>query len=138
MVEFGDMELDLDLRFRAQALYDAIKLSPFEGLLELVPGIRSLQVQFDTLKVTQHKVVDLLQTYENNLPPVEEMEFSSRIVHLPLSWDDPSTQLAILKYMQIVREDAPWCPSNIEFICRINGLESVSYTHLTLPTIYSV
>ena len=49
----------------------------------------------------------------------------SRIVHLPLSWDDPATQLAIQKYMQIVRKDAPWCPSNIEFIRRINGLDSI-------------
>src|SRR5690606_8192493 len=29
------------------------------------------------------------------------------------------------KYMQSVRSDAPWCPSNIEFIRRINGLESI-------------
>jgi urea carboxylase len=49
----------------------------------------------------------------------------SRVVHLPLSWDDPATQLAIRKYMQSVRPDAPWCPSNIEFIRRINGLGSV-------------
>ena len=27
--------------------------------------------------------------------------------------------------MQIVRKDAPWCPSNLEFIRRINGLESL-------------
>ena len=47
------------------------------------------------------------------------------MVHLPLSWDDPATQLAIRKYMQSVRPDAPWCPSNIEFIRRINGLDSV-------------
>jgi urea carboxylase len=53
------------------------------------------------------------------------MSVPSRIVHLPLSWDDPSTRLAIDKYMQSVRADAPWCPSNIEFIRRINGLESV-------------
>ncbi len=44
-------------------------------------------------------------------------------MHLPLSWDDPATQLAIQKYMQSVRPDAPWCPSNIEFIRRINGLD---------------
>jgi urea carboxylase len=44
---------------------------------------------------------------------------------LPLSWDDDSTQLAIAKYMQSVRADAPWCPSNIEFIRRVNGLQSV-------------
>ena len=50
---------------------------------------------------------------------------ASRIVHLPLSWDDPATRLAIRKYTQSVRPDAPWCPSNIEFIRRINGLASV-------------
>ena len=49
----------------------------------------------------------------------------TRIVHLPLSWDDPATRLAIEKYMRVVRTDAPWCPSNIEFIRRINGLASV-------------
>ena len=41
------------------------------------------------------------------------------------SWEDPATLLAIEKYMQSVRADAPWCPSNIEFIRRINGLDSV-------------
>ena len=52
------------------------------------------------------------------------MRLPSRIVHLPLSWDDPATQLATRRYQQSVRADAPWCPDNIEFIRRINGLES--------------
>src|SRR6185503_433676 len=52
-------------------------------------------------------------------------EVPSRIVHLPLSWDDPATRLAIDRYMAGVRADAPWCPWNIEFIRRINGLDSV-------------
>ena len=46
-------------------------------------------------------------------------------MHLPLSWDDPATRLATERYMQSVRADAPWCPDNIEFIRRINGLDSV-------------
>ncbi len=28
------------------------------------------------------------------------------------------------KYQELVRPDAPWCPTNIEFIRRINGLDS--------------
>src|SRR6187397_1474016 len=52
------------------------------------------------------------------------MRLPSRIVHLPLSWDDPATQLATQRYQQSVRADAPWCPDNIEFIRRINGLAS--------------
>jgi len=49
-----------------------------------------------------------------------------------LSWDDPQTQLAIQKYTSSVRPDAPWCPSNIEFIRRINGLGSVEDVHRTV------
>jgi urea carboxylase len=49
----------------------------------------------------------------------------SRTVHLPLSWDDPATREAIDRYMSGVRADAPWCPWNIEFIRRINGLDDV-------------
>ena len=51
------------------------------------------------------------------------MVVDSRTVHLPLSWDDPSTRDAIERYMRVVRDDAPWCPWNIEFIRRINGLD---------------
>ena len=61
-----------------------------------------------------------------SLPPLEQIEVPTRIVHLPLSWDDPSTQEAIRRYMQGVRPDAPWCPSNLEFIRRINGLPSIA------------
>ena len=46
-------------------------------------------------------------------------------MHLPLSWDDPATRKAIDIYMRTVRPDAPWCPSNLEFIRRINGLSSI-------------
>jgi urea carboxylase len=46
-------------------------------------------------------------------------------VHLPLSWNDEQAQLAMRKYQELVRPNAPWCPSNIEFIRRINGLESI-------------
>jgi urea carboxylase len=70
-------------------------------------------------------LIDTLIAAERELPAVGEMEVPTRILHLPLSWEDESTLLAIQKYMQSVRPDAPWCPSNIEFIRRINGLDSI-------------
>jgi len=53
----------------------------------------------------------------------------SRTVYMPLSWNDPATQLAQSKYMHSVRPDSPWCPDNIEFIRRINGLDSVQQVY---------
>jgi urea carboxylase len=61
-----------------------------------------------------------------DLPDVSRAAFPSRVVHLPLSWDDPATREAIRRYEHGVRADAPWCPWNIEFIRRINGLASVA------------
>jgi urea carboxylase len=125
LVEYGPLVLDLELRFRVQALMSWLQEQAMEGLLDLTPGIRSLQIHYDSRLISQAVLVERLLAAESQLPAIDEMSLPSRIVHLPLSWDDPSTRLAIDKYMQSVRADAPWCPSNIEFIRRINGLESI-------------
>ena len=129
LFELGPLMLDLELRFRIQALMEAVRremaAGRLKGIADLTPGIRSLQVHFDPRAVEQNELIDAVVALEENLPPVDDMEVPSRIVHLPLSWDDPATRLAIEKYMQAVRPDAPWCPSNIEFIRRINGLASI-------------
>ncbi len=67
--------------------------------------------------------MNLLKQAEKELPDVTEMQVPSRTVYLPLAWEDSQTQLATDRYMQTVRPDAPWCPDNIEFIRRINGLK---------------
>ncbi|MDJ0806861.1 MAG: urea carboxylase [Gammaproteobacteria bacterium] len=125
LVEYGPLVLDLNLRFRVHALMQWIQDAGIDGILDLTPGIRSLQLHYDSRRIGQRELLDRLIAAEAELPAIEEMAVPSRIVHLPLSWDDPSTRLAIEKYMQSVRPEAPWCPSNIEFIRRINGLESI-------------
>jgi len=124
LVEFGPPQLDLVLRFQVQALHEQLLARALPGVLELTPGIRSLQVHFDARRLDSGRVIDAIQRALTDLPPVDSMHVASRIVHLPLSWNDPATQLATQRYMQSVRADAPWCPDNIEFIRRINGLES--------------
>ena len=125
LVEFGAPVLDLVLRFQVQALYEQLKARSIPGLRELTPGIRSLQVHFDARRLDSTRVIEMVMQAIGELPPVDSMRVASRIVHLPLSWDDPATQLATQRYMQSVRADAPWCPDNIEFIRRINGLDSM-------------
>jgi urea carboxylase len=125
LVEYGPLVLDLNLRFRVHALMQWLEKQAIHGILNLTPGIRSLQVHFDSLVLPIEKLLTLLQSAEALLPAIDQMEVPTRIVHLPLSWDDAATKLAIEKYMQSVRKDAPWCPSNIEFIRRINGLDRI-------------
>jgi urea carboxylase len=123
LVEYGPMALDIALRLRVHLLADAVAGEKLDGLIDLTPGIRSLQVHYDGTQVSRSKVLDMLAAVERGLPPAEAVSVPSRTVHLPLSWNDPQAELAMRKYQELVRPDAPWCPSNIEFIRRINGLD---------------
>jgi urea carboxylase len=129
LVEYGAMVLDLASRMRVHALATKLEelrqTSEFAGIIDLTPGIRSLQIHFDPALMSTDLLVSKVQSIEALLPATKDLKVPSRTVSLPLSWDDPSTREAIERYMNGVRDDAPWCPWNIEFIRRINGLENV-------------
>lgn len=124
LVEYGELVLDLNLRFRIHALMQWVQQQNIQGIIDLTPGIRSLQIHYDSMVLEQLDLLRLLQVAESELPDIENMQVPSRTVYLPLAWEDSQTQLATEKYTQLVRPDAPWCPDNIEFIRRINGLAS--------------
>lgn len=125
LVEYGPIVLDLELRLRIHALYLDLQGLALPGVIDLTPGIRSLQVHYDSRRLTQADLLAALTTAEERLGGLDDFEIPSRVVHLPLSWKDPAIYQTIDKYMQAVRDDAPWCPDNIEFIRRVNGLESI-------------
>ena len=124
LVEYGELVLDLNLRFRIHALMQWVQQQNIQGIIDLTPGIRSLQIHYNSMILEQLDLLRLLQVAESELPDIENMQVPSRTVYLPLAWEDSQTQLATEKYTQLVRPDAPWCPDNIEFIRRINGLAS--------------
>ncbi len=123
LVEFGEPLLDLNLRFRVHTLQQWVLEQKIAGIIDLTPGIRSLQIHYDSRLLSCSKLIDMLASAEQELPAIDEIVVPSRTVYLPLSWDDEQTRLAIRKYQELVYPEAPWCPSNIEFIRRINGLK---------------
>lgn len=124
LVEYGEMELNIELRFRAHILMQKLEEKKLP-IIDMTPGIRSLQIHFDVDKISTKEMVDEILDANKNLGQLEDITVPSRIIKLPLSWDDPQTQLAAQRYQKTVRPNAPWCPSNPEFIRRINGMDSV-------------
>ncbi|MEO0031203.1 MAG: hypothetical protein RIS94_961, partial [Pseudomonadota bacterium] len=122
LVEYGAIVLDIELRIRVHALMTELERLAAPGVVDIVPGIRSLQLHFDGTGMDQSAALAMLIAAEERLGNLEDFTIPSRVVHLPLSWRDPATLETIQKYMGAVRDDAPWCPDNIEFIRRINGL----------------
>ncbi|RMU03406.1 urea carboxylase [Pseudomonas amygdali] len=132
LLEIGAPELDLVLRLRGHALMLALEAKQLEGVIDLTPGIRSLQVHYCPEQLPLRQLLDIVAGEWDAVCAAKDLQVASRIVHLPLSWDDPACQLAIEKYMTTVRKDAPWCPSNLEFIRRINDLPNLDEVQRTV------
>ncbi|MGH8778889.1 urea carboxylase [Paraburkholderia sp.] len=124
LIEYGENVLDLNLRFRVHAMMEALRRKPVDGVLELSPGVRSLQVRYDSRTIGQRALVDALAATDATLTGIATMKVPSRVVYLPMAYEDSATLDAVARYRQSVKDTAPWLPSNTEFMRRINGLAS--------------
>nr|VFJ57624.1 MAG: urea carboxylase [Candidatus Kentron sp. FM]VFJ64463.1 MAG: urea carboxylase [Candidatus Kentron sp. FM]VFK15172.1 MAG: urea carboxylase [Candidatus Kentron sp. FM] len=123
LVEYGPMVLDLNMRIKVHLLTEFLEKRAVDGILELSPGVRSLQIRYDSLRLDLSELLDILAEAEKQASDPHEAVIASRTVRLPLAFDDRWNKAAVEKYTKSVRPTAPYLPSNIDFIARINGLD---------------
>ncbi len=64
LVEYGPLVLDLNLRFRVHALMTALVDAKLPGVLDITPGIRSLQIHYDSRVLSMGELIDALTALE--------------------------------------------------------------------------
>lgn len=124
LLEFGAQEgFNLRQTFHIMSLVQQHALSPIPNVDELVPGVRTLLVLHgalataaDTVGALRVRVVALVQNLPSTLP--------SRHVRLPFVFDDSVSQAAVNRYMATIRSAAPYLPSNVDFLRKLNCPES--------------
>lgn len=122
LVELGEPVLELRSRVRVHALAAGLREERLPGVLDITAGVRSLHVQHDPDRLGAAELLDAIAQIEAGLAAPEDLVIEGRTVYLPLSWRHSEAMRAIARYQESVRADAPWCPDNIDFIRRINGL----------------
>lgn len=122
LLEYGENVLDLGLRLRVHRLMQLIREAKQEGILELSPGVRSLQIKYDGLCFNQKALIEFLLRLESQMDDLRQIKIPSRIIHLPMAFEDSATLGAVERYQESVCAKAPWLPNNVDFIQRINGL----------------
>lgn len=124
LLEYGEDVLDLGLRFRVHLLMETIRSEKLP-VCELSPGVRSLQIRYHRSRISRGNLMLRLREIESWLPSVDSLRLPTRVVRLPMAFQDSATLGAIARYSETVRSTAPWLPSNVEFLRRINGLSNV-------------
>ncbi len=124
LVEYGEMEFDLTLNFFVLAVDVALRSRALPGLVEAAPGFRSILVTYEPRDLAATDLVDHLQAVYDELEDEHKIEIGSRLVHLPVAFDDSQTRHAVQRYINSIRNDAPNTEGghNVEYVVRYNGL----------------
>lgn len=121
LVEYGDNIMDLNLRYRVHCLMEKV-LGKVKGVLEMSPGVRSVHIEYEPTVVSQQKLMDELIAIEKSIKWSNDWKVKSRVLRLPMAWEDKLTLSAVTRYEETVRSEAPWLPNNVDFITDVNGL----------------
>lgn len=121
-IDYGPMELDLTLRVRVHSLEAWLRAANLDGLVETSPGVRSCMIEYDARRLPLPTLLAALLKAETELPDAHNAILPSRVLHLPMAFDERWTHDAIAKYMRSIRPHAPYLPSNIEYMAANNGL----------------
>ena len=115
------MELDLTLNFRVLAVDDALRADSPDGLVETAPGFRSILLSYEPARLSAEELVEHLDRVHGELRPGQEIP--SRLVDLPVAFDDSASRQAVQRYLDTIRPDAPNAEggTNLDYVVRYNG-----------------
>ena len=122
--EYGAIpRFDIVDSFRVQAINGTVKAHAPRGFIESVPGLRTNLFHFDPEVCDRSALIDVIKEAERSVPHVEDIEFPSRYVALPIAFEDSETKKAVAKYQKEVRPDAPNVIDgyNIEYMALANS-----------------
>src|SRR5690606_30410028 len=80
LLEIGDPELDLVLRFRAHALMQALETRALTGIIDLTPGIRSLQVHYQPETLSLEALLETVAGLWQDVCGQASLDVPSRVV----------------------------------------------------------
>ena len=125
LVEYGDMVFDLQLNFRVLTVDRLVRERGLDGVVDSGPGLRSNLIRYDPSRIAPDALIAELSRAEDDVPAGADLEIPSRVVHLPIAFDDGQSREAVARYARTVRADAPNVEggTNIDYIVRYNGLE---------------
>lgn len=136
-VEYGhEQRLYVPDSFRILAVDEAVKRKNLKGLIETVPGLRTNMFHFDPEVLSLERLIDEIKDCEEQLGSIDEMVIPSRLIHLPIAFEDSKTKKAVERYVKLIRPDAPNVINgyNIEYIAMCNGVSVPEVKRLLMAT----
>jgi len=136
-VEYGHTQrVELLDSFRILAADAKIRAKKLPGFIETLPSLRANMLHFDPTVLPPAKLIDAVKEIEESILGVDDMVIDSRIITLPIAFEDSQTKLAVQRYLKEVRPGAPNCADgyNLEYMGLCNGCSAEDIKFMLLNT----
>jgi allophanate hydrolase subunit 1 len=134
LVEYGEMTLDLELNFFVTAVSAQLTGQRVPGLVEAAPGFRSLLLHHEPGLIDRKTLIEATEEVHEAQQSVRSLVIPSRLITLPIAFDDSASREAVRRYATTIREKAPNVrdDSNIDYIVEYNGLPDRAALYATV------
>lgn len=111
-------EMNLEANFKGIAITRKLRERNLPGIIDICPGNASYMVRIDPDQIHPHRVIQELKDAENSLSGLGDIVIESRIVDVPILFEDPWTHDALMRARD--RHQDP-NSTDLEYGARING-----------------
>lgn len=134
LVEYGEMSLDLELNFFVTAVAAQLADRTVHGLVEAAPGFRSLLLHHEPSVIGRKDLIEAMEEVHDAQESVRSLIIPSRLITLPIAFDDSESREAVRRYATTIRQDAPNVRdnANIDYIVEYNGLRDREALYATI------
>ena len=122
LVEF-DEEMSLETNLLVHRVVADVESIPLNGVIDVCPANVSYLVRFDPDTSSYQSLVEQLKSAEARARAVGFAPFDTRIIDIPVLFDDPWTHEVLMKFRDRVQDPTL---TDLEYLSRVNGFSDTS------------
>ena len=111
-------EMSLQANVRAMAIATVLRERRPDGLIDICPANASYQLRFDPDRLPPAELEALARAVEEEVGDAHGFELETRIVEIPVLYDDPWTHETLMRFRDRHQEPDS---TDLEYAARING-----------------
>jgi len=113
--------MSLEANFKGIAITRKLKEASLEGVYDICPSNASYMVRFDPDVIPPEELMARLQQIEREMEGLDDITITSRLVDVPVYFNDPWTHEALMRFRDRHQEPGS---TDLEYSAKINGYDS--------------
>lgn len=111
-------EMRIESNFKVISITNELRKREIPGMIEIYPGNASYLIRYDPNAISPHHLLDYLREIDQQKSEGSELSFNSRIIEIPVWYNDSNTKKTAEKYQHLQPEAGG---DDFTYVMKANG-----------------